>query len=153
MHDQFFEQLRRDHTEVKSLLTQMVEQGSSQSKRNDLKKQLEKALVPHMRAEETVFYPTLKENRQSRDLALEAIEEHHAAEIIFNEVLNLRPESEVWVAKCEVLKTLLEHHIQEEEQEIFKISRDLISKENIGKMLTNFAEEKIWYTTRIVGGI
>lgn len=150
MHDQFFEQLTRDHNEVKQILSQMAE-SKNNSEKPELKKQLEKALLPHMRAEESVFYPALKQNRHSRDLALEAIEEHHAAELIFNEVLNLRPESDVWNAKCQVLKEIVEHHIKEEEQQVFKMSREIISEEEIGKMLTNFAEEKIWYASRITG--
>ncbi len=150
MHDQFFEQLKRDHSEVKSILNMMVEKENS-SQRAQLKKQIEKALVPHMKAEESVLYPVLKENKQSRDSALEAIEEHHASELILNEILSLRPENEVWPAKCEVLKTLIEHHIDEEEHKIFNMCRELISPEQIGKMLTNFAEEKIWYVSRITG--
>lgn len=121
MHDQFFEQLKRDHNEIKSILSQLVERGNI-SKRSELRKHLEKSFIPHMKAEESVFYPVLKDNKQSRDLALEAIEEHHAAELIFNEIMNLRPENEVWPAKCEVLKTLIEHHISDEENQIFRMS-------------------------------
>jgi hypothetical protein len=150
MHDLFFEQLTRDHNEIKEILNQMIERGNV-SKRTDLKKYLEKALLPHIKAEEAVFYPVLKEKKDSRDLALEALEEHHAAELIVNEVLNLRPESEVWVAKCTVLKEMIVHHIHEEETKIFNVSRELIGHEQIAKMLTSFAEEKIWYTTRITG--
>lgn len=43
----------------------------------------------------------------------------------------------------------MEHHIEEEEEQVFKLSREVISDEEIGKMLTNFAEEKIWYASRI----
>jgi hemerythrin superfamily protein len=150
MHDQFFEQLKRDHNEVKSILNQMIQKGNI-SKREELKKHLQKALVPHMRAEEHLLYPALKSKKQSHDLALEALEEHHAAELVFSEIFDLRPEHEVWSAKCEVLKTLLEHHINEEEQQIYRMTKEVISEEDMGKMLTNFAEEKIWYTTKMTG--
>ncbi len=83
MHDQFFEHLKRDHEEVKQILSQMVE-SSNKSQKTELKRQLEKSLVPHMRAEEVVFYPALKQNRRSRDQALETIEEHHAAEVLLS---------------------------------------------------------------------
>lgn len=58
MHPFHFEQLKRDHEEVKQILSQMVE-SSNKSRKTELKKQLEKSLVPHMRAEEAVFYPAL----------------------------------------------------------------------------------------------
>ncbi|MDG5815144.1 hemerythrin domain-containing protein [Chitinispirillales bacterium ANBcel5] len=150
MHDQFFDQIIRDHGEIKTLLSEMLD-SSNRSKRGELKNLFEAKFLPHMRAEEAVFYPALKEIRDSRNLALEAIEEHHAAELILNEVLNIRPQSEAWLPKCEVLKTLIEHHISEEESQIFKVARELISEEQAGKMLTNFAEEKMWYTGRITG--
>lgn len=150
MHDKLFEQLIRDHNEVKQILSDMA-QSSNKSQKRELKNKIQTALVPHMRAEESVFYPALKQNRQSRDEALEAVEEHHAAELLLDEVLNLRPENEVWNAKCKVLMELVEHHIQEEEQQVFKMAREVISDEEAGKILTNFAEEKIWYTSRITG--
>jgi hemerythrin superfamily protein len=150
MHDQFFEQLKRDHNEVKGLLTQMIDKGNF-SKRSELKKQLEKALVPHMKAEESVFYPILKGKKDSRDLALEAIEEHHAAELILDEVLNLRPESEVWTAKCTVLTEMITHHIYDEENKVFKAARDCIDHDQMADILSDFASEKIWFTERITG--
>lgn len=148
MHPFHIEQLKRDHEEVKQILSQMVE-SSKKSRKTELKKRLEKSLVPHMRAEEAVFYPALRQNRKSRDQALEAIAEHHAAELLLKELLDLRPESEVWNAKCKVFQEIVEHHIEEEEEQVFKLSREVISDEEIGKMLTNFAEEKIWYASRI----
>lgn len=150
MHNQFFEQLIMDHNEVKIILHQMTDSANF-SKRSELKKQLEKTLIPHMKAEESTFYPALKEKKDSRDLALEALEEHHAAELILTEVLNLRPESEVWVAKCTVLTEMLSHHIEEEETKVFKASRDCIGHEQIANIMTEFASEKIWFTERISG--
>ncbi len=150
MHEQLFEQLRMDHQEIKKTLSHMSGARATEQK-NESKKRLELLLLPHMRAEEAVFYPALKEKRESREAALEAFEEHHAAETIFNELMQLRPESENWKAKAVVLKEVIEHHIQEEEQRIFQIAGKVITKQAAENMLTDFAEEKIWHVSRIRG--
>ena len=150
MHDQLFEQIKMDHNEVKKTLSQMLEAGSAKQ-RIDLRRQLEKLLIPHMRAEESVFYPELKIHRESRSFTFEALEEHHVTELVFDELMKLRPENENWTAKVNVLQTLLVHHIQDEEEQAFKMTRDLIPENKTDDMLADFAEEKIWYTSRITG--
>ena len=140
MHDEFFNELRKDHKLVKQILKEMEE--SSPKERADLISELDAALFPHLRAEEEVFYPALMQKEQSRELGLEAIEEHHVAKIVYNELSGMSPSDEKWQAKAKVLMEIVNHHIQEEEEEVFSITKKAISKDDIPEVFQRFVDLK-----------
>lgn len=114
-----------DHHEIKRLLRRldMTSERSSRT-REKLFSDLRRLLVAHSRAEETVLYDRLrKQGDEASDLALEAYEEHHVADLVLEELAALSPENERWGAKISVLKESLEHHIQEEERELIPLAR------------------------------
>jgi hemerythrin-like domain-containing protein len=84
------------------------------------------------KGEENAFYAVLSSNQDSRQSSLEALEEHHVARIVINEIENSAFESDIWLAKCKVLQDLLEHHIEEEEDEIFELTRKIVSEQQTG---------------------
>jgi iron-sulfur cluster repair protein YtfE (RIC family) len=87
---QFFQLLKKDHAEVKGILGQFKEtKESAPKKREELFKKLREELVPHMKAEESIFYPPLLAKKESREDAMEGVEEHHVSEMVLKELEKL----------------------------------------------------------------
>lgn len=95
-----------------------------------------------MKAEEAAYYPRLIDEDQSKEQALEAAEEHHAAELILYELEKLSKKNERWGAKLSVFKEMVEHHIQEEQEELFDATREVLDEDAINDVMKNFKKEK-----------
>jgi len=77
-------------------------------------------LEVHMAIEEEVFYPAIHELKDEIGESVdEGIEEHHVAKVLIKELGSLQPTDESWVAKVTVLIESVEHHVDEEEEELF----------------------------------
>jgi hypothetical protein len=92
------------------------------------------ALAVHEAIEEEIFYPALKEHPKSRDVALEGYEEHHVVDTIMGELLGLPVDDERWTAKFAVMKENLEHHIEEEEGEMFAAARRVLDEAELKEL-------------------
>jgi hemerythrin superfamily protein len=117
--NEFFQMLKKDHVEVKGILAQLVETKETK-KREELFQKLREELVPHMKAEETIFYPPLMAKKDAREDAMEGVEEHHVSELVLKELEKMPKGEEKWGAKMGVFKELVEHHIKDEESKVFK---------------------------------
>jgi len=142
MH-QFLQALQKDHEEVKDILSQLegTSEGAVKSKEKLFLK-LKQELIPHMKVEEKHFYPGIGENKELRQIALEAIEEHHVAETILKELDSLGKDKENWSAKMAVFKEILEHHIEEEEDEIFDVAGEALDNDQLNRMMESFQSDK-----------
>ena len=111
--------LKRDHRKVKQLLNRLDGTSESAAKsRKELFTQIETELKIHTRLEEEIFYPAFKEavKASEHDLYHEAIEEHHLVDIVLAEMKTTSVDSEKFSAKAKVLKDLVLHHAEEEEE-------------------------------------
>jgi predicted DNA-binding protein len=138
-----YEALKKDHETVQQILQQMVETTDrAAATRGRLLGRLRKELLAHAHAEERLLYHELEGHKESHDIALEAEEEHHAVEMLLAELANTEVTHEHWKAKATVLKEMLEHHIEEEEQGMFATARELMSEEQAVQMADQFQQEK-----------
>ena len=143
MHQDLFELLKKDHRELMEILDQLKETSDrSFKKREDLFMQLKQEIVPHMRAEEKAFYSVLLKSNEAKENAMEAMEEHHAAELVMNELDKMSKQEEFWHAKLSVFKEIIEHHIEEEEGKVFQDAEQVISENQMETILENFKSEK-----------
>lgn len=143
MNNDFFDLLTKEHEQVKDLLEQLKETDESEEDtREQLFKKLKSELIPHLKAEEAAYYPILIDEDQSREQALEAKEEHHAAELILYELEKLSKKNERWGAKLSVFKEMVEHHIEEEQEELFDVTKEVLDDEAIEGIMKNFKKEK-----------
>ncbi|MFW5636309.1 MAG: hemerythrin domain-containing protein [Thermodesulfobacteriota bacterium] len=143
MHQELFELLKKDHEEVKSLLKQLKEtKNGDAKKREELFAEVKKEIQPHQAGEEKAFYPVLKENEETKEDVLESIEEHHVSKLVLRELDGMNKDSDQWLAKLKVFKEIVEHHIQEEEKEIFEDAKKAISDEQMKSIIENFKKEK-----------
>lgn len=143
MHEEFFKLLKKDHAEVMSLLDEMKELSERDfKKREKLFTQMKEELVPHLRAEEKAFYPVLRQNKETKEDALEAMEEHHAAELILLELDKMSKQEEFWSAKLSVFSEMISHHIEEEEGKISQDAQKSVSEDTMQTVMDNFQKEK-----------
>jgi hemerythrin-like domain-containing protein len=130
--------LKSDHATVKRLLRELdatTERATKQ--REALVAQIEREVKMHAQLEEEVFYPAFKartEKTDAVDLFYEAAEEHHVVDMILPALKAANPKSHEFGAKAKVLKDLIEHHIREEETQMFAQARSLFTDEQLREL-------------------
>jgi hemerythrin-like domain-containing protein len=135
--------LKEDHDKVKGMLKRLDETTERAEKtRTELLAELKQELEVHETIEEEVLYPELKEYAKMKDIVLEAYEEHHVVDSIMGELEDTPVDDETWAAKLTVMKENLEHHIEEEEDEMFKQARQVMDEGELGEMGERMAERK-----------
>ncbi len=118
-----YDMLKEDHQNVKKMLDQTIK-TKDPSQFPIIKRELE----VHMNGEEKFFYPKIME--KDKETALESFEEHHVGKMVLSELESTSRSDEAWIPKVKVLKDILDHHIEEEETEIFPAAQDMLdSKE------------------------
>jgi hypothetical protein len=124
--------LETDHRRFENLLKQGEATTQRAVKgRARLLATLKAALDVHELIEEKILYPALKSHPEARDIVLEGYQEHHVADLIVEELTRVATDDEKWGAKFKVLKENIEHHIEEEESEMFRTARGLFSREEL----------------------
>jgi hemerythrin superfamily protein len=124
-----FTYLESDHKKIASLLTALEETTERAVKtREKVHEELEVALTAHAKIEEEILYPVLEELKKTHDITLEAVEEHHVIKTLLKELAQLPEKSEHWTAKLTVLKEMVEHHVKEEEGDMFPKARKALSE-------------------------
>jgi hemerythrin superfamily protein len=133
--------LEQQHKEVKELF-QKIEKADPDEKER-LFDRLADALAVHAAIEEQHFYPATKDAR-TEELLREAVEEHLSVKRIIADLLEMEPDDVHFDAKITVLQEQVEHHVQEEETELFPKVRKVRSKdelEDLGVLMEQTAEE------------
>ena len=121
--------LKADHDKVKELLAQLEKTTERGVKtRQELFATIKGELTIHETIEEEIFYPELKSHPKAQDIVLEGFEEHHVVDLLMGELEALDVEDESWGAKAVVMKENVEHHIEEEEGEMFRIARQVFER-------------------------
>jgi iron-sulfur cluster repair protein YtfE (RIC family) len=137
--------LIRDHEAVKKLFAQFDGAGDAAYKtKKDLFETIKTELLIHMDVEEAVFYPVVKAlpSEEAKDGIREADEEHHVAKLLIHEISAMKPEDEQYDAKVTVLKENIEHHVKEEEGEMFPRAKKRLSKERLEQLGDEIEERK-----------
>lgn len=110
--------LRRQHEEVISKFKQF-EKATTENQKRKLFVDIADALAAHATIEEKLFYPAAYRGEELQDTLREAVEEHLSAKRIISDLLSMEVEDEQFDAKVKVLRDLVEHHVEEEQGEIF----------------------------------
>jgi hemerythrin-like domain-containing protein len=135
--------LETDHRRFEDLLKQGEDTTERAVKgRAELLRTLTTELNLHEMIEEKLLYPALQAHPEARDIVLEGYQEHHVADVLTRELHQVAADDEQWAAKFKVLKESLEHHIQEEEGEMFRKARGLFSREDLEALGSRMAKMK-----------
>jgi hypothetical protein len=127
--------LKADHDKVKKLLAELettTERGVKT--RQELFATIKGELTVHETIEEEIFYPALLEKAKTHDITLEGYEEHHVVDLLMGELEDLDVADESWGAKASVMKENVEHHIEEEEGDMFVKTRQVFDADELAEL-------------------
>ena len=112
--------LKADHDHVHSLFDDFEALGEQDlGAKQELAQEICHELLLHTAAEEEIFYPAVRDIRLGEDLVDEAVVEHASAKQLIEQILEMAPQDTLFDAKMKVLREQIEHHVQEEEQDMF----------------------------------
>ena len=133
--------LKNDHRKVEKLFSN-IEKGNGN--REELFKELATELTVHTEIEEKLFYPAAKDADPTRDLVLESYEEHKQVKMVLSDLEETDKKTEEWLAGLKVLMEDVQHHVKEEENELFpKVKDKVLSKEQLDDLGTRMEEMKM----------
>jgi hemerythrin superfamily protein len=140
------ELLKEDHDKVRKLLAQLAESTTrAGQKRTELLETIARELEIHTRIEEEIFYPAFRDAGKSEERKMyhEAKEEHRAVEkLVIPDLEKTEPGSEEFGGRAKVLKEMVEHHAEDEEEEMFPRAEELFSEEELAELGERMAQRK-----------
>ncbi|MBC6980428.1 hemerythrin domain-containing protein [Caulobacter sp. 17J80-11] len=123
------ELLKRDHREVEQLFRKF-DQTQDENERSALAERVCLMLKVHTQIEEELFYPALR-GKLEEEMLNEAVVEHKSAKQLISDIEGADVEDAFLEAKVKVLQEQIQHHVQEEEKEMFpevrKTDLDLVA--------------------------
>lgn len=134
------ELLTADHDRVRELFAEFrsAAEADDETKMRSVQEKIFDELETHTRIEEEIFYPAVREeDEELEDDVAEGLQEHHVVDVLMREVRELK-DMDVFKAKMTVLIENVEHHADEEEEEMFPEVRQRMSEselEELGKQL------------------
>ena len=135
-----FNLLKADHRKVEELFSQL--ESASGKKKLQVFEQIKTELELHTHIEEKIFYPALEKPEETHDLALEAYEEHAVVKQLLKELSRAKTADDEWEAQAKVLKENVEHHVEEEENELFEKAESALSETDIEALGEQMEAEK-----------
>lgn len=140
------ELLKSDHDKVRGLFNDFrsaAEQDDA-ARMGELCSEVFNELTVHTSIEEEIFYPAVREagGEELNEQTDESWEEHHVVDVLMEEIRALDPGDAAFKAKMTVLMENVEHHAQEEEDEMFPQVRELMSNDDLQAMGQKLQEAK-----------
>ncbi|MEZ5344298.1 MAG: hemerythrin domain-containing protein [Pyrinomonadaceae bacterium] len=125
--------LKQDHEDLRNLFSK-VRETESMEKKVKYYNDIEDLLAVHTQIEEKIFYPAVRAKEKLEDIVKEGIQEHHVTDLLIAEINDLVDDSSVFEPKLKVLMEGVEHHIEEEEKEMFPDVRSEFSETEISEL-------------------
>ncbi|WP_231757369.1 hemerythrin domain-containing protein [Microbulbifer elongatus] len=130
--------LKKDHEHVLHLLDQLTDTTTRAVKgRKELLEKIADELSIHTTLEEEIFYPAFKDatSKSKNKMYYEACEEHRAVEsLVLPDLQNTEPDSVSFSGRAKVLKELVEHHANEEEEDMFPVAKEVMTSEELEEL-------------------
>jgi hemerythrin superfamily protein len=137
--------LKADHAAVKKLFGQ-EERATKQDdeKKQSIFDQIRVALTVHATIEEEIFYPAVKKARSEhvKDEVREGYEEHKQIKALLAQIADITPEDETWDMKVKVLREDVEHHVKDEEDEMFPDAEKFLGEKRLMELGTELYARK-----------
>jgi hypothetical protein len=137
-----FADLKADHDQQRTLLKQIAETSSDSAERGPLFEKLMLDLAAHAAAEEESLYANMLGNPELRDDARHSVSEHKEVDDMLGELRHMSVSSDDWITKFHEMRHRYEHHIDEEEEEMFPAAAKELSAEETERLGLFFEERK-----------
>jgi len=136
--------LETEHKHMRKLLDELDSTTDRGFKiRSELFATIKGELTLHEAIEEEIFYPELKAHPKAVDIVLEGYEEHHVVDLLMAELERLDVRDESWGAKASVMKENVEHHMEEEEGDMFLKARQVFDKAELEDLGRRMEERRV----------
>ncbi len=133
------ELLKADHRKVEKLFKdydKLVEDEGTYNEKEALAATICAELTMHAQVEEEIFYPAARDILDEEDLVDEAVVEHASAKDLIAQLADMSPDDDLYDAKVKVLSELIEHHVEEEEDEMFpKLKKAKLDTAALGRQM------------------
>ncbi len=124
-----------DHVTLKNLFSELGDTSErATATRTELFARFKAELTAHETIEEELLYPALQRHPPAEVIVAEGYEEHHVADLLLDELEALAVDDDTWEPKLHVLKENIEHHIREEENEMFVHARRFFRPEQLEEL-------------------
>ena len=131
--------LAKDHKDVKALFRRyekLAKAAADAGEREELAAQICEMLTVHTTLEEEIFYPAVRAAEVDADLLDEAEVEHASAKDLISQIRSMSPDDDLYDAKVTVLGEYVNHHVEEEEGQMFpKARRAKVDLEGLGEQI------------------
>lgn len=121
-----YEVIKQDHERHRDLLARIDETSGDTAVRRRLFEEFRRELTAHANAEEQTLYAVLLENPKSQEQARHGIAEHKRGDDVLAELNDLDFDNPGWLARFRKLRHEVEHHMEEEEEDVFASARDVL---------------------------
>ena len=137
-----YERLKQDHETQRDLAAQIMETSGDSEERRSLWNRFKPEAVAHANAEEQTFYAALIGRPEGQEKARHSVSEHKEADDLIEELDEMDMGSGGWIQKFEKLKDDVEHHMDEEENEVFALAQKLLSDAEERSLADEFEQRK-----------
>lgn len=110
--------LKADHEKVTELFSE-YEKADSKTKKKSLVEEICTELTVHAQIEEEIFYPAVKAVLKDDFIVVEGAVEHLGIKNLIDQLEGIEPGGDVYDAKVKVLSEYVEHHVEEEQSDMF----------------------------------
>lgn len=146
MAQQIYDLLQKDHDTVKQTIAKILDTSDgAQKTREDLFQKIKQDLEVHTKFEEEVFYPAFREekpDKEAKEEVKDALNEHDEAKQMLAKLDKMDKTSDEFITTLKELQKALEHHISDEEDEMFPQARDAVDDDAAVEMAERYKEMK-----------
>jgi hemerythrin superfamily protein len=126
--------LKQDHQEAAAMMDRIESAGEGDPSVMTTFNQLKEALTLHTQIEEQIFYPALQNNDETEDQISEAFEEHQEVKDLLAEMSGMQAGNEGFMGMMSDLRDSVEHHVEEEENELFPKAQEILGDSRLQEM-------------------
>jgi hemerythrin superfamily protein len=135
--------LKRDHQTISGLFREFEQLDANDTQaRKDCFQRIKLELDVHTKIEEELFYPELERFDEAADLVREARTEHQLVKDLCNDLVKLDANDPDFTAKVVVMRENVEHHVEEEEGEMFPLAKKHLSADRLEKLADQLENRK-----------
>jgi hemerythrin superfamily protein len=128
------EMLKQDHQEASAMMDRIESADAGDASVMTTFNQLKEALTLHTQIEETIFYPALRNNDETQDQIEESFEEHQEVKDLLSEMSGMQAGSDEFMSLMGDLRDAVEHHVEEEENELFPQAQQILGDSRLQEM-------------------
>ena len=138
-----FDRIKQDHDHARELMEKLKETTPRAEKtRRKLFDEFKLEMWVHHKVEEAVFYDFLRDDTKMSKDSYEALNEHHVGNGLLEELDTFPVNSEEWGVKFGAMSEMIEHHMEEEEEDFFPKAKKMLSKDQVELMGERFDSRK-----------